>query len=199
MNEALHLETGSDNSGLCDDEDEEAEPCRGYDSTIAFVPGKDADYFNLNVTRSGTPDGEFQGETVYAYAGGRYEETSTETMPGSQCAGPEVEIFYCEIDDKNLSVCQLNDGQVSYRFGKCRRARREGQDAHRHAVLHGRTGRQQRQGPHGQAEVEAGRGFCRPGLMGRLIPHPATRAGRVADMRRRQLPCCQHSPSSRWA
>lgn len=40
------------------------------------------------------------------------------TTPENQCTGSEVAIFYCGIDDKNLSVCQLDDGRVSYRFGR---------------------------------------------------------------------------------
>jgi hypothetical protein len=36
-----------------------------------------------------------------------------ETAPESQCTGSEVKIFFCPIGDKNLSVCQLGDPEIT--------------------------------------------------------------------------------------
>jgi hypothetical protein len=40
------------------------------------------------------------------------------TGPATQCAASETAIFHCDIGKKNLSVCMLADGRVSYRYGK---------------------------------------------------------------------------------
>jgi len=106
VNEALVLQTHYDNSGSCGPEDEGFHPCEEWTSTLEFVPGKDPDYFDLKVTGNET--------AVYAYSDGTYQKKSTD----SHCSDSEVAIFYCGLEGKNLSVCRLDDGRVSYRFGK---------------------------------------------------------------------------------
>jgi hypothetical protein len=85
VNQVLHVETGSDNSGACDPECEDLEPgyweceglkpCYSSDSELEFVPGEHAEYFDLKMTTTSTPSGETR-VTVFAYNDGTYQERS---------------------------------------------------------------------------------------------------------------------------
>ena len=76
VDEVLFIETHWDNSGRCIPEDEEAERCTEFDSTLEFVPGKNAEIFDLKVTKTATHDESFREETLYTYVDGKYQTTS---------------------------------------------------------------------------------------------------------------------------
>ena len=91
VNEALRLQTYSDNSGACDPEsgsdvpeDEReggpGEPCWAYTSTLEFLPGQNPDYFDLKVTGTGPQEGQFAEETLYEVVDGAYQLTHKRTV-----------------------------------------------------------------------------------------------------------------------
>ena len=83
VNQVLHVQTGSDNSGNCEPACADLEPdhwecvghepCYSSDSTLEFVPGEHAEYFDLKMTTTSTPSGETR-VTVFAYSDGTYQE-----------------------------------------------------------------------------------------------------------------------------
>jgi len=84
-----YVQTDADNSGACDESAEQASfdgggsiPCWSYTGTISTVPGKNAEYPDLLVTRTGTESGE-DGVSIkpaknvtYIFNGEKYVDSS---------------------------------------------------------------------------------------------------------------------------
>lgn len=80
-----YVQTNADNSGACDEapSDEGGSiPCWSYTGTISIVPGENAEYPDLLVTRTGTESGENGVSVVpaknvtYVFNGEKYVDTS---------------------------------------------------------------------------------------------------------------------------
>ena len=76
VDEVLLIETHWDNSGRCIPGEEGRDQCVEFDSTLEFVPGKNAEIFDLKVTGTAKHDETFREETLYIYADGKYRTTS---------------------------------------------------------------------------------------------------------------------------
>ena len=83
VKEVLQITAYSDNGGSCGCEREDCDPddpglvtCFEIVSTVEFVPGKNAEIFDLKVTQIDRLDDTFRGVTLYSYADGMYRETS---------------------------------------------------------------------------------------------------------------------------
>lgn len=84
-----YVQTDADNSGVCDEPSERAPsddggsiPCWSYKGTISIVPGENAEYPDLLVTRTGTESGENGVSIVpaksvtYVFNGEKYVDAS---------------------------------------------------------------------------------------------------------------------------
>jgi len=76
VDEVLFIETHWDNSGNCGLREDETDRCEEFDSTLEFVPGKNAEVFDLKVIGTAKHDDKFREETLYIYADGKYQTTS---------------------------------------------------------------------------------------------------------------------------
>jgi uncharacterized protein YecT (DUF1311 family) len=88
-----YLQTGGDNSGDCDDESKSLEglgACWSYEGKISVITGKNTDYPNLLVTRTGTESGANRNAVVpaknvtYIFNGEKYiNPADIQTTPAS--------------------------------------------------------------------------------------------------------------------
>jgi hypothetical protein len=73
VDEVLFIETHFDNSMNCGMREDGTDRCEEYDSKLEFVPGKNAEIFDLKVTRTAKHDETLREETLYIYADGKYQ------------------------------------------------------------------------------------------------------------------------------
>jgi uncharacterized protein YecT (DUF1311 family) len=87
-----YIQTGGDNSGDCDDESTGLEglgACWSYKGKISVLAGKNVEYPNLLVTRTGTVSGEHRGEIIpaknvtYIFNGEKYINPEDEETQAS--------------------------------------------------------------------------------------------------------------------